>query len=103
MAADKTGFHAKALNFFMDNALDTSDICDDGVRTDILFKIFQILYIIFYRCTQENIITAFETLVVFFTDGIDHITADCCGKCFPILVIGEDTVIFVVFPDGLGD
>ena len=87
----------------MDNALHTAYICDDGVRTDILLEIFQIFHIKFNRCAQENIITFLKPFILFFTHCVDHIAADCCGKCFPVPVIGKDMVIFVVFPDGPGN
>ena len=103
MTSDKTGFHSKTFYFFMDNALDTSDICEDRVRTDIVFEIFKIFYIKFYRSTQENIIAAPETLIMFFAYSIDHIAADCCSKCFPILIISKKSVVFMVFSDGLGN
>ena len=74
MSANKTVIHTKFFNSFMDWSFDTSCICDDTVIRNYIFQIFQIFYIVFYRCTEKDIIAGMVSLILFFQYSIDRIT-----------------------------
>ena len=61
----------------MDDALYTAHICENSIGAQVILEIFQILDIKFHRGTQENIIAACKTLVMFLAYSVDHIGAYC--------------------------
>ena len=77
MSADKAGFHTQTFYLLVDDALYTAHICENGVGAQVILEIFQILDIKFHRGTQENIIAACKTLIMFLTYSVDHIGAYC--------------------------
>ena len=103
MSANKTVIHTKFFNSFMDWSFDTSCICDDTVIRNYIFQIFQIFYIVFYRCTEKDIIAGTVSLILFFQYSVDGVTAECCSQSFFVFCVCQNMIIWMKFADRFCD